>query len=207
MTEIYLVRHGETEWNREEMFRGRKDIPLNNTGEEQANKVSSYFKEKHVDLIVSSPMKRAMQTAEPLSRSKGIEIKAMAEFTDMNFGAWEGSTLKRVKEDYPLEFSLWEKHPDRLQTAEGESLETVRARVSGGLADIDPLPEQRVVIVTHRVICKIIVLYALGIENSHFWDMRFDPCSITLLEYSSAVYSLIFSNDTCHLEGRGCLDF
>ena len=81
----------------------------------------------------------------------------------------------------------------------------MRSRVRECIEKIGTGQPGAVVIATHRVICKVIVLSCLGIDNSHFWDMRFDPASITLLEGKDDKFSLAFANDTCHLrEGMHC---
>ena len=106
--QIYVIRHGETEWNKEEIFRGRKDIPLNETGKRQAEWVGLYFSEKRIDRLVSSPLSRAMQTAEPIGKATGAAVEPMEEFTDINFGIWEGLLLREVEERYPSDLKALE---------------------------------------------------------------------------------------------------
>jgi len=207
MTRIYVVRHGETQWNREEVFRGTKDIPLNDTGKKQAEMVGLYFSHIPVNRIISSPLSRALQTALAIGKTTNIAVDTMEEFTDMNFGIWEGLALREVEERFPLDFSLWKLSPDKIRIESGETLAIVRDRISAGLANISYDREDTVVIVTHRVICKILILYALGLGNDHFWDMKYDPGSISLLEYDNEMYTLIFNNDTCHLDDHFYLDF
>jgi len=207
MTKIYIVRHGETQWNKEEVFRGRKDLPLNKTGKQQAENVGFYFSHVSINRILSSPLKRARQTAEAISNTTGTSVVTMDEFTDMNFGIWEGLSLSRVENDFPEDFSHWKRSPEKLQIEGGETLAMVRARISAGLVNIASGYGDAIVIVTHRVICKILVLHALEIGDEHFWDMKFDPGSITLLEYNNERNTLIFSNDTCHLDSHAYLDF
>ena len=207
MTKIYIVRHGETRWNREEVFRGTKDIPLNDTGRQQAQKVGNYFSKRHIDRIISSPLSRAIQTAEAVSSATGIKTEIMKEFMDINFGIWEGLTLQKVEKRFPENFSLWKTSPEKLLVENGETIAMVRDRISAGLAEISYDREDSIIIVTHRVICKILVLHALGLGNDHFWDMKYDPGSISLLEYNNERHTLIFNNDTCHLENHAYLDF
>jgi len=207
MKKIYIIRHGETQWNREEVFRGTKDVPLNETGKKQAERVGLYFSHMPVDRIISSPLSRALQTAEAVSKTTNATVDTMEEFTDVNFGIWEGLTLSEVEERFPLDFSLWKASPDKLRIENGETLAMVRDRIRTGLANIACGREDTIIIVTHRVICKILVLNALEIGNEHFWDMKYDPGSITLLERNNNRYTLIFSNDTCHLDERTYLDF
>jgi phosphoserine phosphatase len=196
---IYVVRHGETQWNKEEVFRGRKDIPLNETGERQAAQVGAYFAGVPVNCIASSPLQRAVQTAQAICARTGMHLDMMDEFTDINFGVWEGLRLREVEERCPVDFDTWKTSPERFQVEGGESLDTVRRRVLQGL-EKTAIGEATVVVVTHRVICKMIVLAGLNIGNDHFWDMKYDPASITLLEGRSGGFVLSFSNQTCHLE-------
>jgi phosphoserine phosphatase len=199
MTKIYIVRHGETQWNKEEIFRGRKDIPLNEMGQKQAEMVGLCFRDKGINRIVSSPLTRAVQTAEAISRTTGVAVESTEKFTDINFGAWEGLPLREVEERYPADFAVWKTSPENLIIENGETLEMVRKRISEGLVGIVSAKEGTIVIVTHRVICKLIVLDCLKIDNEHFWDMKYDPASITLMEQSNNQFTLTFGNDTCHL--------
>ena len=207
MMKIYIVRHGETQWNKEEVFRGRKDISLNEIGKKQVERVGLYFSHRPINRIVSSPLARARQTAEAISNIISIAIETMEELTDFNFGIWEGLPLREVEKRFPADFAIWKTSPEKLRIENGDTLAMVRNRISAGLANITSGQEGAVVIVTHRVICKIIVLHALGIGNEHFWDMKYDPGSITLLDRKNDKYTLIFSNDTCHLYNHAYPDF
>ncbi len=195
---IYVIRHGETQWNKEEVFRGRKDILLNETGQKQAEMVGLYLRDKGITRIVSSPLGRAVQTAEAISRTTGVPIERMEEFTDINFGIWEGLTLQKVEESYPADLAVWKTSPERFRVNGGETLATVRERIEDGLLKTAHVEEGSIAVVTHRVICKLLVLQCLKIGNEHFWDLRYDPASITLLEQSHKTCTLVFSNDTCH---------
>ena len=208
--DIYIVRHGETQWNKEEVFRGRKDVPLNETGRKQAEQAGAYFRGIPVKRIISSPLARAVETAAGISAATGVPVERMEELTDINFGIWEGLPLKEVEERYPDAFALWGISPDKVQIADGETLAEVRERISRGLARTAGLAGA-VVVVTHRAICKILVLSLLRMGNEHFWAMKYDPGSITLLEGNGAHFTLVFSNDTCHqrdgLSGARYRDF
>jgi phosphoserine phosphatase len=199
---IYIIRHGETTWNKEEVFRGRKDIPLNETGKKQAERAGLYFSERRIDRIVSSPLKRAVETAEAIAMAAGAPIELTDDFTDMNFGIWEGLSVQEVEAAYPTDFTLWMGSPERLRVAGAETLQMVRKRVSDGLVKVAGQEESSIAVVTHRVICKVLVLHFLKIGNDHFWDMKFDPGSISLVEKRNDRFSLVFSNNT-HLQREG----
>ncbi|HPP06639.1 MAG TPA: histidine phosphatase family protein [Syntrophorhabdaceae bacterium] len=201
MKKIYILRHGETQWNKEEIFRGRNDIPLNEVGLKQAELASYYFKDKGIERIFSSPLLRAMQTAEAVSKTVGGDIEIVEEFIDINFGIWEGLTVKEVEKNFPEDFDIWVKSPQMLNIKGAETLEAVRKRIASGFERILSEKSENLLIVTHRAICKIIVLFLLDMGNEFFWTMKFDPASITLLEKHSNRYLLVFSNDTCHLQG------
>ena len=86
MTTVYLVRHGQTAWNKEEIFRGRTDIPLDETGFKQAELVGEYFRETMIHAIFSSPLARAWQTAEKIARIRNLEVQTLQGIIDMSFG-------------------------------------------------------------------------------------------------------------------------
>jgi phosphoserine phosphatase len=202
---IFIVRHGETEWNKEEIFRGTKDIPLNGVGIEQAERAGAYFADKGIQGIFSSPLSRAQQTAEAIGRSAKTAVETVDGFTDMNFGEWEGRTVKDVGLLYPEAIETWNKHPQRLQVKGGETLSQVRRRAAKALGSILAEESKNIVIVTHRVLCKILVLHFLKIPNQHFWEIKFDPAGITLVELRNGKCLLNFTNDTCHLKGEKTL--
>ncbi len=196
---IYFIRHGETLWNKEEVFRGRKDVPLNETGKKQAQLTGRYFSDKGITLILSSPLVRALETARGISDASGVPVVVVNELTDMNFGAWEGLALQEVEKLYQEELEIWRKSPQKFHARNGESLRDVRRRVKTAFRKIPPDKQGSLAVVTHRVLCKVIALCAIGISNKHFWDLRFDPASVSLIEKSGDSMLLSFLNDTCHL--------
>jgi phosphoserine phosphatase len=201
---IYVVRHGETEYNKEELFRGRKDIPLNEEGKKQAERLGAYFKGKDIGRIFASPLARAQQTALGIEKTTKAPIETLDEFTDMDFGAWEGVALKDVQRLYPEQFDLWRQTPQKLKVKDGESLAVVRRRIYKGMQSVFLGEGRDCVVVTHRVLCKLIVLYAMHVPNSHFWGIKFDPASISIIERKGRDMTVHVVNDTCHLRvGNG----
>jgi phosphoserine phosphatase len=198
---IFIVRHGETEWNTEEIFRGTKDIPLNGVGIDQAERTGDYFIDKRIENIFSSPLSRAHQTAEAISRSTKKAIATVDGFTDINFGEWEGRTVKDVELLYPQAMATWREHPQRLRVSGGETLSQVKKRAAKALGSILPEAGENIVIVTHRVLCKILMLHFLKVSNQHFWEIKFDPAGISLVVLRDGTCVVGFMNDTCHLKG------
>jgi broad specificity phosphatase PhoE len=197
---IYVVRHGETTWNKEEVFRGRKDIPLNDTGLWQAEHTGAFFADKGVSAIYSSPLARAKQTASRIGEASRVPIRVDDAFIDMDFGPWEGLSLAAVQQRFPQPLDIWRKYPHRFRVQGAETLAQVRKRVKKGL-QAATMDGSVVVIVTHRVICKLLALHFLGVSNRHFWKIKCDPASITLAEQNGDETILSMVNQTLHLQG------
>jgi phosphoserine phosphatase len=212
MTRIYLVRHGTTEWNREEIFRGRADCALNETGRAEARAVAAYFEGVDLDGIYTSPLARAAETAAAIAAGRGIEVGSDPAFIDLDFGEWQGRPLKEVREKYPELYRAWRERPQEVTIPGGENLDSVRARAWEGLLRVArENPDRTVVIVSHRVITKILICAALGLDNSHFWQIKQDTTAINCLEYARGYFIVSLLNDTCHLKsihpGGGKKDF
>jgi len=201
MTGVYLVRHGTTEWNREEIFRGRADCALDETGRAEAGSVAAYFEGVELDGIYSSPLARAVETAAAIAAGRRIGVATDPAFIDLDFGEWQGHPLKEVREKYPELYRAWRERPQEVTFPGGENLDRVRERAWDGLLKVvREKPDQTVVIVSHRVITKVLICAALGLDNSHFWQIKQDTTAINCLEYSRGAFVVSLLNDTCHLK-------
>ncbi len=200
MTRVILVRHGQTDWNRFERFRGRVDIDLDETGLRQAEAAAERMAQWEVAAIYSSPLKRAMTTAEIIARRLQLQAQPLEGIIDMDFGSWQGLSLAEVREGHPELFDLWRYHPERLTIPQGESLENVRSRAVATLNDVVAEHEKEsITLVSHRVVCKVLLCYLLGLDNSHFWQVEQDPAAINVFEVWEGSPSVTLINDTCHL--------
>jgi alpha-ribazole phosphatase len=201
---IILVRHGETAWNKEVIFRGRIDIPLNNTGFAQADRVAHKLMHFKIREVITSPLMRARATAEAIAKLQGINCTTEEDLIDISCGKWEGMPLKDVELQYPYEIELWKTRPHEFTMPGGESLEDVKSRVKSVLHRvIKEEDESNVVMVSHRVVLKVMICALLGLDNSHFWNIKIDNCAITMFQYIEETFILISHNDTCHLSGMG----
>ncbi len=211
MTKMILIRHGETDWNKEQIFRGRIDVALNEVGLAQAGAVKESLKDVKIDRIYSSPLSRAFETASVLEENRGLEVEIEKGFIDIDFGKWQGLSHEKVKEEYNNLYEIWLTEPHNVVFPGGESLEDVRKRSMKALEKvIENHPEETLAIVSHRVINKVLLCAILGIELSHFWYIKQDTCAINKFEYKDGNYYLTLLNDTCHLkkdEGASVIDF
>jgi len=204
MGEILLIRHGETEWNREEVFRGRADVPLSARGREQARLLGEALKGSGVRAVYSSPLSRARQTADPLANALGVEVQIEERLVDLSFGRWESRTRAEVEKEDPALYSAWLTEPQEFRAPDGESLANVIARAWPAMGEIAALHKGgRAAIVTHRVVCKVLLCAALGAGEAAFWRVRVDTASISILDASNDLWVVRRLNDTHYLQAIG----
>jgi len=201
MTSVYLVRHGETAWNKEEIFRGRTDISLNEIGFREAELVGEYLKGKDIHVIYSSPLLRARETARRIAQVFNLKVQPLEGITDMSFGKWEGLPLKEVQIRDGELYRQWREQPHLVTLPGGESLDEVRVRAMAALEEVIQYHKgMNIVLVSHRVINKVIICGILGIDNSHFWQIGQDTAAVNLIQYQEGKYILSLLNETCHLK-------
>ena len=199
MTEIILARHGETEWNVAEVFRGQIDIDLNETGVKQAELLSGYLSTSAIEAVYSSPLKRALKTAEIIAQPHKIKVNVDSDLIDFNFGKWQGLSHQEVKEKYRDLYATWITHPEQVRIPDGEALEDVSKRVIRVRNKVIENHRGTVVIVGHRVVNKVMICTLLGLDNSHFWKIRQDTCGISIFSYLNEQFILTKHNDTSFL--------
>ena len=211
-TSIYLVRHGQTAWNKEEIFRGRTDIPLDETGLRQAELAGEYFKGLEIHGIYASPLARAWETGQKIAQFHNLKVQPLDGIIDMSFGKWEGHPHQEIQKTDREIYRQWKEEPHKVRLPGGESLEDVRIRGMAALEEAIRLHSGKTLIfVSHRVVNKVLICGILGIDNSHFWQISQDPTAINLIQYKNGRYVLSFMNETCHLtplkEKRPKVDF
>jgi phosphoserine phosphatase len=198
--DIILARHGETEWNVSEVFRGRADIDLNETGRKQAKLLGEYLSGTVVKAVYSSPLKRALNTAKAIAGHHHLGVEVTPHLNDLNFGEWEGLQVEEVKQKYPRPFELWAIRPEKVRLPGGETLDEVRERAMKVVNGATVSHTGNVVLVTHRVVIKILICALLGLDNSHFWNVMVDTCGLTTFRYERKKYLLVRHNDISFLK-------
>ncbi len=200
MTTIYLVRHGRTAWNKEEIFRGTRDIPLDEQGKEEARLVGEWLKDGVIAAVYSSPLSRSVETAEAIAGGHGLEVKLLPGIQDINFGQWEGIAQDEVIGRWPDLYRQWKSTPHLVTFPDGESLEMVRRRSMEALMDlVERHRKETLVLVAHRVVNKVIVASLIGLDNSHFWRIGQDTGATNVFRYEEGQWMILSVNDTCHL--------
>ena len=204
MSKVYLVRHGQTAWNVGEIFRGRADIPLDETGKREVHLAGEALKDETLHAVYSSPLSRSMETAENIAKFHQIQVTPFDPIIDISYGEWEGLENQVVKEKYPELHALWRREPHKVKFPGGESLDEVRSRTMKGLKDLLVRHEnENFVLVAHRVPNKVICCALLGLDNSHFWRIQQDTASTNLFIHRNGQWIIAFLNDTSYLKSLG----
>ncbi len=202
MTEIYLIRHGQTDWNREEIFRGRADRPLSEVGNWEGGALKQALAQVTINFIYSSPLTRALETARPIASTHSLKVIPLAGIIDIDYGNWQGLSHDQVKAQYPELYRRWQDHPDQVEFPGGESLSMVRERAMSAFKEVVAgHPEQSGVVVSHRVVNKVLLCALLGLDNSHFWEIKQDTAAINIIRCDNKSTVIQVLNDTCHLKG------
>jgi len=202
MTEVILVRHGQTEWNRQERFRGRMDLPLNETGLHQAQAVARRVAGWPISAFYTSPLQRSLHTAKVIAQAFGREPKSLPGLIDIDYGEWQGLSPQEVAERYPELYATWLSRPHLVTLPGGESLEIVQGRAFSALLQLcQEHPQETILVVGHQVVNRVLLSAALGLEVSAFWRIRQDTGCINRLRYDGRSFEMLLLNDTCHLAG------
>ncbi len=201
MTQIILVRHGQTEWNRVEHFRGRFDVPLNETGLAQAAATGRRIAAEWRPIaIYTSPLSRAVKTAEAVAQHFGLTVQGEPGLIDIDYGAWQGLTPDEARVRWPEIVEAWYHAPQNAHIPSGETVDQGRAR---GVATVRTLaarhPDQTIVLVGHTVINRAILLGILRLNTDRFWHIRQDTCAINVFETEGDDFVLVSLNETHHL--------
>lgn len=203
MTRIVLVRHGETEWNRVERFRGKADVPLNATGLAQAEATARRIAaEWQPAAVYSSPLSRAVKTAEAIARQCSLPVHSHRGLADIDYGQWQGLTPEEARECWPEMVDAWYRTPESAQIPGGETLTTLRVRTLDAVRELAARHQGKsIVLVAHTVVNRAILLSVLGLRNHRFWRLGQGTCAINVLELDGGEFTLVSMNDTCHLKG------
>ncbi|MBN1329297.1 MAG: histidine phosphatase family protein [Candidatus Heimdallarchaeota archaeon] len=200
---LLIVRHGETVWNLEDKrFRGQMDIELSKVGLKQVDKTGLFLKHEKIDKILFSPMIRCKQTAENIKKFQpNSQLIEEPLLIDISFGDWEGKRHSDVFSENPQVEHFWNDQPEELVFPNGESWYRVYERVDKFFKRIRKQKDELVVVISHRVVLNIIMLYLLGLDPKHFWDFHFDNASISEITiYENGKFQIIRTNDTHHLK-------
>ena len=201
ITKLLLIRHGETSLNPDNRYLGKTNVSLNSKGIMQAKLIKKRIKDLSVDIIFTSPLKRAKETCEIVINNKSMPMKMNSGLSEINFGLWEGLTYDEVKTKYQNQLAKWEKNPLINKPPKGETITEVLNRVSTFLREIlDTYREKHIAVVSSGGVLNIILCFLFNIKPKALWQFRISCASLSeVLIYPDNQVVLTLLNDTSHL--------
>lgn len=183
MLELILVRHGETESNKAGTYLGWTDIGLNENGINQVRLLRDKLANAKIQRILTSPLKRAVQTAEIINESCKAEIRYIEELKEINFGLWDNMTFQEIQNKFPKEHKKWLENSDNYHFPEGESAAELYERVSKVIEQLTAKEKDvTILLVTHQGVIRNIISYLLVNTREDSWHFKVDNCGITKIE-------------------------
>jgi broad specificity phosphatase PhoE len=198
---LILVRHGQTDWNVNGRYMGWMDEALNEEGLRQAERVAQRLDQWPISAVYSSPLKRAVRTAEIVARPHCVAVQTIEELGEMRLGGWEGMFAGDIAAKYPELWKTWRTNPGDFRMPGGESLGEVRGRVVRAFGRImDKSKGKMVLAVTHDVVVRLLVAHCLGVSADIYRRLEVGNSSVTVIERDGVKLRLRVLNDTGHLE-------
>ena len=199
---LILIRHGETEWNKQRRIQGcRSHTRLSPKGLEQADRLAAVLRKERMDAIYSSPMKRASETAQIIADACKLQVQVFNELREIDAGELDGLFERELTGPYETAWKEFRNGNASTPLPGGESLQDVQKRTSWA---VDRMLEKHidgtVVVVAHLLANLAMVCQALGINLGQIARFKQSPASITILELTTQGNSLLLFNDTCHLQ-------
>jgi alpha-ribazole phosphatase len=201
---LILARHGQTDWNAQRRYQGQMDIPLNETGCQQAAALARCLADTDLDAIYASDLQRAKMTAQAIAQLHGQTVVPEPRLREMSFGVWHGLTFNEIQERETDKLTAWLADPMHVAPPEGETLAEVTARVQSALDDtLQAHPEGTVLWVAHGGVLRVLLSLALGLEPQGHWRFQISVASLAELWFYNSGVTLTRLNDTYHLGGLG----
>ena len=197
---LILVRHGETAWNRDGVVQGRKDIELSELGRQQAELVALALKEEPIEAIYTSPLKRALDTAQAIARYHQAPLESDARLMELDAGELDGLTYQEMRSNYSEFLKEWARDAGPVKLPGGECLQELQDRAWPCIERLkDRYPKGTVVVVSHNFAILTIICKAMGMKLSDFRRLRLGVAGLTVIDFGERGAVLALLNDTCHL--------
>jgi probable phosphoglycerate mutase len=197
---LILLRHGAVEGMDPPRFRGRKDIPLTETGRAQAETTGRYIRDNwKVNALITSPLARCVETGAAIAAATGLAPTTSELLLDFDYGDWVWKTHPEVRSNWPELYDLWFSMPQLVRIPGGETLQDLFLRSAEALREIFTRnPDYTVVVVAHDTVNRSLLVQLLDLPMSAYWRIYQDPCCINLIEIGDRT-EVRSTNCTAHL--------
>lgn len=196
---LYIIRHGQTDWNIAKKIQGRQDIPLNERGHFQAQCLGKAMENRPITAVFSSPQIRAMETAIAVASPAGVPVIPVRDLMEINYGVWEGKTEEELLRDDRALYEAWWSHPAETAPPEGESINQVNERCRQAWKEIKPQLTGDAAIVAHGGLLAHFMEQLLGSESIAASTVAHNA-SITTIEYEPETERFVLVEfDDCKL--------
>jgi len=201
MQVVYLIRHAETEYNKEGRVQGFTESPLSELGRRQADRLRGRLGGIKIGAAASSPSERAVDTAR-IALDGSISVITHEGLREMNLGVWEGRVAADIKKAYPKEVKLWFERPSQLRLDGGETMRQFRRRVTRTMDEVrDAAGDTTVAVITHGGVIRIYLTHLLGMKLDDIWRFKIQNCSLTRVLFPANTPRLDLLGDIHHLDG------
>jgi broad specificity phosphatase PhoE len=197
---LILVRHGETYWNKDGLVQGGdSDIELNDTGLEQARKLAAFLKNEPIIAILSSPLQRAVATAEVIASYHQLPVEIDQGLKELKVGDLEGIPISNLRTTFSRFLLKWWQDGEAMKLPNGESLVDLQQRAWKAIEGLlEKHKDGTAVVVSHYFVILAIILKALNLPLDCFIKFKVDPGGVSLLEFRDYGARLVTFNDTSY---------
>lgn len=204
VTRALLIRHGETDWNRDARIQGQLDVPLNEAGRAQARQLADRLRGEGIEVVYSSDLIRVYETAETALAGSKLPIHRTVDLREVSFGAWQGKRWADVEREFPQEVQHYRQHYGHYAPPGGESLMALRRRsVAAFQRIIGDHRGQTVALFSHGGPCRAILAEVLGLDIAKARRFGMSNASVHVVEAGDNEARIVLLNDTGHLKGTG----
>jgi broad specificity phosphatase PhoE len=196
---LYVARHGETDWNREGRYQGRRESSLTQTGVAQAHALADALAMHAIGRVISSPLRRCVETALPIAELRRLDVEQDDRLVEIAHGDWEGRLRSEIEQNDAATMQRWRAHPELVQFRSGESLADVYQRWRGFTASLHG--DADVAIITHDVLVRLAILDAAKRPLSELWIPRVVNGGYAVLGLENGGTALLDECVDAHLQG------
>ena len=199
MATVYVVRHAESEANREGRYQGRHDSPLSALGHQQAAALANTLAAGKVACVISSPLRRCTETALPVAARLGVALGCDDRVIEIAHGTWEGRLRAEVERDDAARMQAWRTAPQHVRFDGGESLAEVDARWRSFAATLPAGADA--IVVTHDILVRLAILAATNRPLAQLWQPKAENAAYAIFEINDARWQMVSECCATHLTG------